>query len=100
MSCRKGCATRDHPSYAACLRAASIRIAYCDSVNGRDATRQRNWDAELDAYAAARRQGIDPDGTELRHTRAALDWSDRQGQPYDARKKTEYLTENLESRCT
>ena len=58
--CRTGCPTQDHVSWAACARDSGIRVAYCDSANGRDLTAQKNWDRELDAYGAARKQGIQP----------------------------------------
>lgn len=38
MSCATSCKTKDHNSYGACMRSKSVRVAYCDSANNRDAT--------------------------------------------------------------
>lgn len=79
MACRTGCPTPGaHASWGACLRAANIRIGQVD------ATIQRKWDGELEAYRSARQQGVQPAGTSLAQTRVALDASDRSGRPYDA----------------
>ena len=79
MACRSAC---DHPgthrTYGECVRASGVRIGQVD------ATVQRSWDGELEAYRSARAQGIQPSGTSLAQTRAALDASDRMGAPYDA----------------
>lgn len=66
MSCSSGCPTKDHGSYAECLRSKGTRIAYTNSANGWDATRQKRWDSELQAYRDARAQGIQPAGTSRR----------------------------------
>jgi hypothetical protein len=73
-----------HPTYGACLRAKNIRIGYCQSWKNFDATRTKNNERELAEYANARRQGIQPAGTQIGQTRSALDMSDRLGRPYDA----------------
>jgi hypothetical protein len=46
-----------------------------------DATRQKKWDKELQAYRDARAQGIEPAGTRLAQTRAAVEASDKAGKP-------------------
>jgi len=71
-----------HATFGACLRAKNIRIGYAASARGLDRTREKRWDAELAAYADARRQGIQPDGTRLSQVRQALDISDRTGVAY------------------
>lgn len=81
-ACTSGCRTRDHASYADCLKAKNTRIAFCDSVNGRDATRQKNWDRELDAYRAVRKEGIQPDGTTMAKVTEAKALSDAAGAAY------------------
>lgn len=60
--CREGCSTRDHVSYSDCLRNAGIRVAYTNSVNGWDATKEKKWTAENDRYSDMQRAGIDPSG--------------------------------------
>ena len=78
MACRKGCPTQDHRSWGECARQSGIRVGRVD------ATTEKRWDRELDEYRAARRQGIQPEGTRLEQTRAALDASDALGRPFDA----------------
>lgn len=74
MACRSGCPTPgQHASYGECARAANIRVGQVD------ATEQRVWDAELHAYADARRQGIQPMGTKMSQVQQALDASDKAG---------------------
>lgn len=78
MPCRSACPTQDHATYGECLRASGVQVGRID------ATRQKTWDRELDAYRSARAQGVQPSGTGLAATRAALDLSDALGRPYDA----------------
>lgn len=75
-----------HTTFGACIRAKNLRVAYCQSHNGKDATKQQQWDRELDMYAAARSEGIQPRGTSEGHVRAALEISDATGRPFDAEK--------------
>lgn len=82
MACRTGCPTPgQHKSWGDCARSANLRIAYC-GVGGGDATEQKRWDAELDLYRAARKQGIQPDGTKTKQIEAALKASDAAGAAY------------------
>lgn len=84
MACRTGCKTRDHESYGACLRAGALRVAYCNSASGRDATAQRQWDRDLALYKDARAQGIQPSSTKRDSVERALRISDKTGKAYDA----------------
>lgn len=79
MTCRSGCPTQDHDSYAHCLRSSGLRVAYCDSVNRRDFTRQKRWDAELASYRTAVKSGIQPAGTDRRSIDRANRISDATG---------------------
>lgn len=82
MACRTGCPTPGrHKSWGDCARSANLRIAYC-GVGGGDATEQKRWDAELDLYRSARKQGIQPDGTKTSKIMAALKASDTVGAAY------------------
>lgn len=83
MACRSGCPTQDHASWGECARAANLRVAYC-GVGGGDATKQRKWDAELQAYRDARAQGIQPATTRSRDIKAAVALSDKAGKAFDA----------------
>lgn len=77
MGCRSGCSTKDHASYGECVR-SSVHFSIVD------ATREKKWQKELDAYWAARRQGIQPAGTRLADTREAVDLSNDLGFAVDA----------------
>lgn len=77
------CPDESHATFGACVRYKGIRIAYCGQGGG-DATGQRRWDAELDAYRDARRQGVQPAGTKLPQIQAAMEVSDRTGVAFDA----------------
>lgn len=74
-----------HETYGAHLRSKNIAIYACrDTTGGRDLTLEKRNQRELDLYASARKQGIEPEGTVLPKVRAALDWSDKNGRPYKA----------------
>lgn len=84
MACRTGCITKDHESYAACLRDAAPRVAYCNSAGGWDYTRQKTWDRELDAYRAAKAEGIQPETTRMADITKARAISDKTGKAFQA----------------
>lgn len=81
-NCTPGCHTRDHASYSECLKSKQVRVAYCDSSSGRDATTQKKWDANLDRYRALRNQGIQPSGTKPSQVNAADRISNATGTAY------------------
>lgn len=84
--CSSGCPTQDHPSFADCMRSKNPMPVALETRNGRGfaLNAQKAWDAELTAYGAARKQGIQPAGTGMNDIRAALDASDAMGKPYRA----------------
>lgn len=84
MACRTGCLTKDHQSYAACLRSAAVRVAYANSASGWDFTAQKKQDRELDEYRSLRAQGVQPAGTTRPHIEAAKAISDSTGKAYQA----------------
>lgn len=84
MTCRTGCPTQDHESWAACARDSGIRVAYANSAKGFDLTAQKRWDRELDEYGAARAQGIQPRSTKTADIRAAVDFSNKTGSAFTA----------------
>lgn len=59
-----------------------MKIAYCRSHEGRDKSSQDRWDAELDRYASAVKQGIQPDGTTMDKILAAEKTSEAHGHAY------------------
>lgn len=84
MACSSSCRTQDHATWGECVRAKNLKTAYCQSWKGADATRQKKADRELEAYAAARKEGIQPQSTNRRHVEAAVKASDQAGQAYRA----------------
>lgn len=82
MTCRSGCPTRDHVSYSECLRSANVRVT---ATVG--SALQPVWEktkSDLSAYEAARRNGIQPEGTTRQKVREAEAASRALGRPYDA----------------
>ena len=45
---------------------------------------QKAWDKELDAYKAARKQGIQPKSTKMKDIHEAVEISNKVGKAYDA----------------
>lgn len=85
MACTSGCPTQDCPSYGACMRRKGIATTGLESTGpGFARNVQKAWDAELDAYADAKRQGIQPAGTSMAAVRDALEKSDATGTAYNA----------------
>lgn len=87
-NCSSSCTTRDHQTFGECQRAKGIRIAYCNSASGKDATRQKRWDRELQDYRDARAQGIQPASTTTAGIRQAVELSQRAGKAWDASTST------------
>ena len=85
MACASGCETPGaHASYGECMRAKMPRVAYCNSANNQDYSRQKQWDRTLDAYRDARRQGIQPSGTSKEQVERAVAISNETGAAYKA----------------
>ena len=66
------------------MRSKSTKVAYCNSAAGYDFTAQKKWDKELDAYRAARAEGLQPSGTKMGQIEAAKRISDTTGSAYQA----------------
>jgi hypothetical protein len=84
MTCTSACLTQDHASWGACVRAKSMRVAYCRSATNprNDSTAEKRWQSELDLYARTRKEGIQPDSTKRKAIEHAMRESDRVGEPY------------------
>lgn len=86
MSCASNCPTPGrHSSYGACLRSKALSVTGLESTSPsftREA--ERKWNGELDAYAAARAQGIQPASTQRKHIDAAVEISNQLQAPFDA----------------
>lgn len=85
MACSSSCsAPGSHRSLGECMRSKSIRVAYANSANNFDYTAQKKQDRDLDAYQAARKQGIQPASTARRDVDKAFALSDSAGKAYEA----------------
>lgn len=82
MNCRTGCRTKDHASYADCLRAANPTINATATSNLSSVWSKTKTD--LAAYEAARRNGIQPGGTTKEKVLQAENASRALGRPYNA----------------
>ena len=81
MACSSGCPTQDHENFGACLRAKNIKT---NALNPEVLTQQRRADKALDAYAAARKQGIQPASTRAADVQRAIQISDKHGKAFKA----------------
>lgn len=83
---------RTHPEYVeGCYvcRIGTVTAWGCTPTRSQGAGKadhdgQKKWDRELDLYADARRQGIQPAGTTTKKIREAVELSDKVGVAYDA----------------
>jgi hypothetical protein len=84
MACASTCQTKDHETFGACLRAKNIKTAYMQEWKGKDATAQKRADKNLDAYEAARKNGIQPSSTRPADVQRAIRISDKTGKAFQA----------------
>lgn len=82
MSCRSGCATQDHSSYAECLRSARVTVNAV--INSPNQWMFEQTKKDLPAYEKAKAAGITPGGTSLEKVKQAQAATDMLGRPYDA----------------
>lgn len=78
---------RVHPTFVeGCFgcKASSIQLAAGDASGDlvSNGWTNKKWDKELDLYASARKQGIQPDGTSTAKVQQALDISEKTGVAY------------------
>jgi hypothetical protein len=83
-NCTSSCTTKDHASWGDCVKAKGLRIAYANSAGGSDLSEQKRFDKNLDAYRAARAQGIQPAGTDRASVDRAVALSDVSGTAFQA----------------
>lgn len=72
MACASSCPTQACPSYGHCLRSKGLAVMGLESTNPsftREASRK--WDNELNAYSAARAEGLQPKTTSMKDIDAA-----------------------------
>lgn len=82
MTCRSGCKTQDHVSYAACLQDANVRVTA--TLNSPMQSAWEKTKSDVSAYASARANGIRPEGTTVEKVRSAEAASRVLGRPYNA----------------
>ena len=66
----------------------NVKVGYCRSAAGFDASREKAWQKELSYYKSARAQGIQPEGTSTAQIRRAVEASNKVGKAYDAGTRT------------
>ena len=79
---------RTHPEFVeGCFgcKASTLELHPGDAAHMRVVSRKK-WDAELNAYADARRQGIQPAGTSMKAIKDAHKASENLGKPYNGEK--------------
>jgi hypothetical protein len=84
-NCSSSCTRGGCRSYGACLRSKGVAVTGLESTNPsftREASKK--WDSDLDAYAAARADGIQPASTKREHVDAAVEVSQQLQMPFDA----------------
>lgn len=91
MSCRTGCPTQTCRTYGECCRNSRIATAAIAADWTRD--REKRWNAELDAYNAARKEGIEPDGTTFAAIDRARQISDLTGKAYNGERPMDSFKE-------
>lgn len=83
-NCSSRCATKDHETFGECMKAKGIRVGWCQSWKGLDATLEKAKDKNLNDYKAARDQGIQPATTWPKDVAHAVKASDATGEAYQA----------------
>jgi hypothetical protein len=82
MACRSGCPTQDHTNWGECLRASNLVFGTGDA-NSAVTMPKKKFEAELQAYRDARRQGIQPTGTSMAKVQQAVELSNKVGKAFD-----------------
>lgn len=80
LRCSSACVTKDHRTFGECMRAKKLQL----NPQLADTGASKAWDAELQAYRDARKQGIQPAGTKMPQIRQAIEASQEAGKAYDA----------------
>ena len=82
MACRTGCPTQDHANWGDCLRSSNLEFGTGDA-NSNATQPKKKFEAELQAYRDARKQGIQPTGTSMAKIQQAVDLSNKVGKAFD-----------------
>lgn len=81
-NCSRNCATKDHETFGACMRAKRQMVGYCRSSFDLDRSGTKATEKDLERYRYARSLGIQPDSTHRDSTEFALKASDKFGARY------------------
>ena len=84
MACSSSCPTKDHSSWGECVRSKNIKTLYANSAGGLDLTTEKRFQKNLADYRAARKAGIQPESTNPRDVRQAVEMSEKAGKAFDA----------------
>ena len=84
MACSSSCATQDCPNYGTCMRNKGIKTYLLQPHKGIDSAKDKKFNAELNAYEAAIRQGVQPEGTSMAKIERAMQISEATGVAFDA----------------
>ena len=79
MACSSSCPTQDHASYGECMRSKNLMVADVGYTH-----LNKKASKELDSYAKARKEGIQPKSTRSKDIERAVRISDKTGTAYDA----------------
>lgn len=88
MACSSSCRTKDHKTFGECLRAKNLSTAgAAPTSTGYDRTKEKKHYSRIEAYAAARRQGIQPESTRMKDIETAVRLSNDTGVAFNANPK-------------
>ena len=84
-NCTSACRTKDHASYADCLKQnmPMISPSASPSKTGWDRDKVKKDEKELDSYYSAVKQGIEPISTKQKDIDAAVKLSNEAGMAFD-----------------
>ncbi len=82
-NCSSNCPTKDHATFGACLKAKNFSTLWVAPDN--NLTTQKQWQADIDAFRAAKRQGINPEGSSRAQVERAVRISNDTGKAFGAK---------------
>jgi hypothetical protein len=82
-NCSSGCPTPGaHKSWGECVRSKNAKTLWVAPDN--NLTTQKQWQKDIDAFRAAKRQGINPEGSGRAQVERAIKVSNETGNPFGA----------------
>ena len=84
-NCSSGCpAPGTHETWGDCVKSKGTRIGWANSAAGVDLSKEKRWQAGLQEYRAARKQGVRPASPLLSDVRDAVRISNETGTAHKA----------------